>query len=160
MTETFVEYVVGMDFRFYQERKIGLDLYHSGALGQLVACLTVASVTIFSLGLFHLIPRRKHLLALLLGIGALSVGCGLLTSYLHYSGLPETEAAHVRAHAGPAPSSPAQTAAVLCLPLMLGAANLAFNLVGALFLTVFWGGDRSEEPEKKKAKAKAKASAK
>ena len=135
----FVEFVLGADLRFYQERAIGLDLYHSGYSGIAVFALAVASLTVLLLAMFHLIIARKHTTIVLLGLGLAAFVLGAAGSYFNYASLPDGAADLIRDSAGPSPAVPEQTAAVVALPLFCGTATLAFDLAGLIYLAIFWG---------------------
>jgi hypothetical protein len=149
-TGTFLDFVLRADFRFYQERTLGLDLYHSGYAGIAVFSLGVASLTVFLLAIFHLIPNRKRLAAILLGLGALAFAAGTLGTYLHFRGLPAAAESLVRENAGPRPAAPEQTAAVVALPMVVGAVTFAFDLAALLYLAVFWSAGLLLRRDKKK----------
>ena len=136
----FLDFVRGMQLRFYQERDLGLDLYHSGWAGVLLAGLAVAALLVFVLAIFHVIPKVRHVTGLLLclGMGALLLGAG--TSYAHFRGLPEVEPHIIRATAGPPPVNDAQRAAVVSLPLAVGALTFAGSTLGCAYMAIFWGG--------------------
>ena len=74
----FFGYLMRADYRFLQERDLGIDLYNSGYCGLAVFVLAVAVVTIFLLSIFHMIPRRRHVTILLPGTGCLAFAFGLL----------------------------------------------------------------------------------
>jgi hypothetical protein len=135
----FLDYILESDIRFYQERDLGLDLYHSGFFGLAPACLLVSSATIFLLAIFHLLPRRKHTLVLLLSLGGIALALGFTGSYLHFERLAEIGASLIRQAAGPLPVTKGQEAAVVALPLLVGGATLAMNLLGCAYLALFWG---------------------
>jgi hypothetical protein len=137
--EGFWEYLRGADFRFYQQRDLGLDLYHAGWPGILLAALAVASGVVFLLAIFHVITARRHAAGLLLGLGLLAGSAGLATSYAHWKQLAAVEARIIRETAGPRPANAGQRAAVVALPLVVGAGNLAACSLGCLYLAAFWG---------------------
>ncbi|MCH2579678.1 MAG: hypothetical protein MK133_00585 [Planctomycetes bacterium] len=92
----FLGYLLEADFRFLQERDLGLDLYNSGPCGLIVFVLTVAAATIFFLSIFHLIPQRKHVTLLLLGTSGLAFAFGLLGTWLNHLQLEEVGAGQSR----------------------------------------------------------------
>lgn len=134
----FLQFVRGSQFRFYQERDIGLDLYHCGLPGILLGALVVATVLVFLLAIFHAIPARRHVLGLLLGFGFSALLLGAGTSFFNFKTLPEREARVIRGTAGPQPANEAQRAAVIALPLVLGAGTFAAGALGCLYMAVFW----------------------
>ncbi len=138
---TFLDYLLSARLRFLQERLLGLDIYHSGYLGIAVFCLTVASATVFLLAIFQLISKLRHAAILLTGLGVLAVLVGTSTSYLNFKALQDGEEGAdkiVNIDAGTLPVSREQQAAVIALPLYLGGATLAANVVGCLYLALFW----------------------
>ena len=135
---SFLSYILGAELRFLQERTVGLDLYHSGFLGVLVFCWAVASATVFLLALFQVLPRRRHVTGLLLGLGALALCCGLTSSFLNFHALPVAAGEIIRDSAGNPPVTREQEAAVIALPLLAGAATLSANALGCLYLALFW----------------------
>ncbi len=137
---SYVEYIQSIRLRFLQERTVGLDLYHSGTLGILVFCLVVASATIFLLALFQAIPKRRHIVAMLVALGSLAFLLGVVASYLNFRALPTRADEIIRAAAGNAPVTRGQEAAIIALPLLLGGFTLVMNLLGCLYLGLFWGG--------------------
>ena len=137
---SYVEYILSIRLRFLQERTVGLDLYHSGTLGILVFCLVVASATIFLLALFQAIPKRRHIVGMLVALGSLALLLGVVASYLNFRALPTRADEIIRAAAGNAPVTRGQEAAIIALPLLLGGFTLVMNLLGCLYLGLFWGG--------------------
>lgn len=135
----FLEFLRQSQLRFYQERDLGLDLYHNGAPGVFLGFLVAASALVFLFAIFHVIPERKHVVRLLLGFGILAFLCGLGTSFLHFQWLPEVEERLIRPSAGPLPVSEGQKAAVVCLPLVVGALTLVADTLGCLYMAFFWG---------------------
>jgi hypothetical protein len=135
---SFMDSILGADIRFLQERDLGLDLYNSGFYGIGVFCLAVASATVFLLAIFHLLPSRKHIVILLLGLGGAAAVLGLLGAYIHHSQLPEIEASVLGEAAEVGRLTADQKAAVLAVPLLLGAATLVLNVLGCAYLAVFW----------------------
>lgn len=135
----FVEFLRSSQFRFYQERDLGLDLYHAGAPGVLLFVLSVAIAVVFLLSIFHAIPKRTHVVSLLLALGSLALLLGGLTSFLHFHHLAALEPRLIRASAGPAPATAGQRAAVIALPLVVGALAFAASLFGCLYMAAFWG---------------------
>ena len=103
-------------FRYYQERDLGLDLYHSGSAGLGLAVLAIASALVFLLAIFHVIPVRRHVVTLLLGLGATALLLGWGTTYIHFLQLEEVAPQLIRETAGPAPATEGQIAAVISLP--------------------------------------------
>jgi len=172
---SFLSYVFGLDARFYQERKIGLDLYHSGYGGLVTFCLGIAALVVFLLAIFHVIPSRKHVTVLLLGIGVLALGVGTATSYWHFrelaphetwadAQLEPRESALVRADGGALPVTGDQQAAIIALPTVTGIGVAVFVLAGNVYMALFWGasllpfgGEGRQSGQKKKAKSKSKA---
>ena len=154
----FLGYLLEADFRFLQERDLGLDLYNSGPCGLIVFVLTVAAATIFFLSIFHLIPQRKHVTLLLLGTSGLAFAFGLLCTWLNHLQLEEVGRALFSEAGGTRPVTAGQRAAILVLPLAVGAASLLASLAGYLYLLVFWTSDlfRSSEQPKKKKKTRAR----
>jgi hypothetical protein len=128
------------EFRFYQERDLGLDLYHCGWPGLALGALGVASAVVFLLAIFHVIPKRRHVVALLLGLGTLAFIVGAATAYYHFLELEALAPRLIRETAGPAPANEGQRAAVIVLPLIVGALTLAGDVLGCLYMAVFWGG--------------------
>lgn len=135
----FIRFLRAADVRFYQERDLGLDLYHSGIGGAVLAFLVAAAVTVFVLAIFHVIREKRHVVRLLLGIGAAALLLGVGTSYAHYVSLPAVESSLFRPTAGPAPVSDAQRAAVVALPLFIGILAFAGSTLGCLYMAIFWG---------------------
>jgi hypothetical protein len=135
----FIEFLRQSQFRFYQERDIGLDLYHNGAQGWFLAFLVASSLLTFLFAIFHVIPERRHVVRLLLGFGILAFVCGLGTSFMHFQWLPEVEARLIRPSAGPLPVSEGQKAAVICFPFVVGSLTLVADTLGCLYMAFFWG---------------------
>jgi hypothetical protein len=135
----FLEFVRQAQFRFYQERDLGLDLYHSGLPGVLLFSLTIASGVIFLLAIFHVITTRRHVVRLLLGLGILTALLGIGISYHSFLHLEDAEPRIIRETAGPRPSTDSERAAVVALPLLLGALTLGGNSLGCLYMAIFWG---------------------
>lgn len=135
----FFEFVRQGQFRFYQERDLGLDLYHNGLPGILLFVLAVASAVVFFLAIFHVITARRHVVRILMGLGVAAAFLGAGTSYYHFLHLTELEPKIIRSTGGPSPSNDAQRAAVIALPLGVGAATLAGNSLGCLYMAVYWG---------------------
>jgi len=135
----FFEFVGRSQFRFYQERDLGLDLYHNGILGVALFVLGVASAVVFLLAIFHVITEKRHVWRLLLGLGIVALLVGAGTSYAHFVQLPQIERQLIRDTAGPRPANDEQKAAIVALPLVLGAATLAGNTLGCLYMAAFWG---------------------
>ncbi len=150
---SFIDFVMSSDLRFYQERALGLDLYHSGYAGLAVFCLAIASATVFLLAMFHVIGSRKHTTMILLGLGVLAFAIGVGGTYLNYAALPDSEATLIRDTAGPPPSVPEQAAAIVTLPLLCGGVTLCFDAIAFLYLAIFWGaGVRPDESRRRKKK--------
>lgn len=135
----FFRFVRQSELRFYQERDLGLDLYHNGLPGALLAFLAAATVVVFLLAIFHVIPSEKHVVWLLLGLAAAALLAGALTSFVHYRDLAAVEPSLIRATAGPPPVSEGQRAAVVSLPLFVGILTAAGASLGCLYMAVFWG---------------------
>lgn len=145
----FLDFVRTASFRFYQERDLGLDLYSYGMVGIALFALLVASMVVFLLALFHAIPVRRTVVALLLGLGAVAAGTGFVRSYLTYLNLEGVATSLLESHAGPPPSSENQLAAIVALPLAVGVTTLLANVLGCLYLAVFWGGSLIQRSGKK-----------
>jgi hypothetical protein len=122
---SFLDSLRQAQFRFYQERDLGLDLYHSGWSGLLVFALLIASGVVFLLAIFHVVPARRHVVAILLGLGLSALLAGLATSWWNFAHFDTVAARVIRDSAGPAPASAAQTAAVIALPLVVGSIVVA-----------------------------------
>jgi hypothetical protein len=105
----------------------------------LLLVATAASLTVFLLAIFHVIPRRAHVVRLLLGLGTAALILGFVASYWNYRGLPGTETGILCSAAGPPPADDAQRAALVGLPLFLGAATLAADVLGCRYMAAFWG---------------------
>ena len=127
-------------YRFYQQRDLGLDLYHSGFPGMLLVVIGIASVVVFLLAIFHLIPVKKHVVTLLLSLGGVAGLTGFLTSYWNVRHLAEVEKQLIRDTAGPLPVDDGQLAAILALPLVIGIVTLIADICGCLYMALFWGG--------------------
>jgi len=138
----FWEYAKQAELRTYQERNLVLDLCHTGWTGWLLASLLVAVVVVFLLSIFHVIPSRRHVTGLLLGIGLAAALLGSASSYAHWSRLPAIEPRLFRDTAGPKPVTDPQKAAVVVLPMLAGAATLAIGAAGCLYMAVFWATAR------------------
>ena len=69
-------------------------------------------------------------------MAALVLGVG--TSYFGWKGLPENATRLFRETAGPKPINDGQRAAVVALPLLVGAGTLAGNLGGCAYMAIFW----------------------
>jgi hypothetical protein len=137
---SFLDFVQNGSFRFYQERDLGLDLYSYGYAGVALFALAVASLVVFLLALFHTIPVRRTVVAVLLGLGFLAALVGFTRSFLTYHDLETVAAELLESPAGPPPSSDGQLAAIVALPLVVGATTLLTNVVGCLYMAAFWGG--------------------
>jgi hypothetical protein len=137
--EGFWDFIRLAEVRFYQERDLGLDLYHAGWPGLVLAALAVAAAVVFLLAIFHVITTRRHVVGILLVVGLCSSALGLSTSYIHFKGYPEVESRIIRQTAGPRPVNDGQRAAIVALPLFVGAATLAACSLGCLYLAAFWG---------------------
>lgn len=144
MPGSFLEYLRSAQLRYYQERDLAVDLCHSGWGGLLVAALTVATLVVFLLAIFHIIPGRKHVTLLLCGLGLCALAAGLGTTYWNWSALPAAEVRIFRDASRAIPSSEAQKAAVVALPLVLGGATLITGLAGCLYMAVFWATNRGK----------------
>jgi len=138
-SRSFIEFISSAQFRFLQERMLGLDLYYSGYLGIAVFCLAIAMLTVFVLAIFLIIPRRTHVLCLLLLIGVLAASLGTAASYLNFKALLAGSEKMIQVSAGPAPVNAPQRAAVIALPLLLGGLTLALSLLGCVYMALFWG---------------------
>jgi hypothetical protein len=136
--QEFWHFLRRAQFRFYQERDLGLDLYHSGWPGVLLVVVSVAVGTVFLLAIFHVIPERRHVVRLLLGLGLAAAATGAGTSYFHYRNLERVEPQIIRDSAGPRPVTGEQVAAVVALPLVIGLAALSAGGLGCLYMAVFW----------------------
>ena len=99
----FVEYLLGAEFRFLQERDVGLDLYQSGIWGVSTFSLLVASLTVFFLAIFHLFSTRRHILVLLVGLGGAALLLGLVGTYVRFLALQEAGKGLLQATSGPPP---------------------------------------------------------
>jgi hypothetical protein len=146
----FFDFVRHSQFRFYQERDLGLDLYHSGLAGIALFTLAIASAVIFLLAIFHVIAERRHAVILLLVLGLATAAVGTARSYVSFGALSSNDATAVetrlvRETAGPAPVTVAQLAAVLNLPLVLGAATLAADALGCVYILLLWGRGRQRQ---------------
>jgi hypothetical protein len=139
---SFFEYLARAEWRFLQEREIGLDLYRSGALGIAVFALGIASMTVFVLAVFQTIPRFRHILIALFGAGLLAAATGLGATYWSFTELSSRAEEIVHETAGPRPVTVGQEAIVVALPFLLGAAILAADVLACLYLGIFWGGRR------------------
>lgn len=161
----FLEYLSALEPRFYQERSIGLDLYHSGWLGLASACLLISTLTVFALALFQTIPRRRTIVGILSGLGVSSLACGLSAAWWNFRSLPEGREELIRAHAGSLPITAGQEAAVVALPLVVGLVTLSVSVLGCLYLALFWtdsllpgrGGDRDASSGGKRTKRSHRA---
>ena len=100
----------------------------------------VGATVVFLLAIFHVIPRRRHVVALLLGLGTLALVLGAATAYYHFLELEVLAPRLIRETAGPAPANEGQRAAVVVLPLIVGLLTLAGDVLGCLYMAVFWGG--------------------
>lgn len=137
---SFIEYILRSDWRFLQEREIGLDLYQSGALGVAVCALGVASATVFFLALFQILPRPRHIAGLLGGLGLVAALVGLAATYWNFTSLATQVDEIVSEAAGPRPVTLGQEAVVVALPLLLGISILFTNIAGCAYLALFWSG--------------------
>ena len=90
-----------------------------------------------------MIPARRHVTSLLLGLGLTAALIGAATSYSHWGTLEAVETKLIRDSAGPRPSSEEQKAAVVLLPLVLGTLTLAIGTAGCLYMAVFWAAGRA-----------------
>lgn len=139
----FWNYVKGAQLRTYQERNLVLDLCHTGWSGWLLAALLVAVMVVFLLSIFHLIPARRHVTGLLLGIGLAAALLGFAASFYHAGQLPAAEAKLFRDTSGPMPVNDAQKAAVVALPMMVGATTLLIGASGCVYMAMFWATSRA-----------------
>ena len=139
-TLNYWEFLSRSQFRFYQQRDLGLDLYHSGFPGILLVVLGIASIVVFLLAIFHLIPVKKHVVTLLLSLGGVAGLTGFLASYWNVRHLAEVETQLIRDTAGPWPADESQLAAVIALPLVVGALTMIGDICGCLYMALFWGG--------------------
>ncbi len=153
---SFLEFILSSNWKFYQERTLPLDLFHSGYLGVSVACLAIASITVFLLAMFHIIPSRKHTILLLLSLGVLTLGLGVTTSWLNFRGLPDNVEELVRKSAGNDPSVDEDVAAVYALPLAIGSAAGLFNVLALSYLAVFWGAKAGSDDSRANGKSTKK----
>lgn len=156
----FLGYLLEADYRFLQERDLGLDLYNSGSCGLIVFVLTVAAATIFFLSIFHLIPQRKHVTFLLLGTSGLAFAFGLLGTWLNHLRLEEVGKVLFNATGGTLPVNVSQQAAIVILPLATGIAVLIASLAGYIYLLAFWTSDlfrKQAEGKKQKGSVKTRA---
>ena len=133
-------FLIQSQFSFYQQRDLGLDLYHTGLPGILLAVFGISSVVVFLLAIFHLIAVKKHVVTLLLSQGVLAGLTGFLASYWNVSHLAEVETNLIRETAGPLPADAGQLAAVVALPLIVGTVTLIGDVCGCLYMAIFWGG--------------------
>ena len=129
------------DFKFYQQRDLGLDLYFAGWPAVLIGVALIASVLVFLLAIFHVIPRKRHVVTLLLGLGVAAAAAGLALSYVHAAGIEQYAPKLVHEAAGTAPQTSEQLAAIVALPLVVGAITLTLNVLGCLYMGIFWSGD-------------------
>lgn len=139
---SFWDFIFASHLRFYQERDLGLDLYHSGLPGGVLVVIAIASVVIFLLAIFHVIPIKKHVVTLLLTLGISAALIGLGATYWHVQHLTELEAQLIRESAGPLPANEEQLAAVLVLPLLLGALTCVADACGCIYMVIFWVTNR------------------
>jgi len=136
----FVEYVFSADLRFLQERRLPLDLYFSGFGGMAVFCLTVASCTVFFLALFQLFARKRHVVSVLLGMAVATLATGWGTTWSNFHRLGQPGVVIVRPEAGASPVNLGQEAAVVAFPLLLGTIAFLGDVLGCIYLAVFWSG--------------------
>jgi hypothetical protein len=134
----FWDFIRTGQFRFYQERDLGLDLYHSGWPGILLILLMTICGAVFLLAIFHVIPERRHVVRLLLGLGLIAALTGVGTSYFHYKDLEKIAPLIIRNTAGPSPVTQEQVAAVVAVPLVVGGATLIGGGLGCLYMALFW----------------------
>ena len=157
---SFFGYLMRADYRFLQERDLGIDLYNSGYCGLAVFVLAVAVVTIFLLSIFHMIPRRRHVTILLPGTGCLAFAFGLLGTWLNHLRLEEVGKVLFNATGGTLPVNVSQQAAIVILPLATGIAVLIASLAGYIYLLAFWASDlfrKQAEEKKQKGSVKTRA---
>ena len=149
-SNSFLSFLTSIDLRFLQERRLGLDLYHSGLGGQLTLCLGVAAATVFLLSIFHVIVKRRQIAGILLGLGVCALVAGGTTTWWHFRELetPETwpgfvlesiETDLVRDDGGTLPVTTEQQAAVLALPALTAVVVASGCIAGTLYLSLFWG---------------------
>ena len=157
---SFFGYLMRADYRFLQERDLGIDLYNSGYCGLAVFVLAVAVVTIFLLSIFHMIPRRRHVTILLPGTGCLAFAFGLLGTWLNHLRIEEVGKVLFSATGGTLPVNVSQQAAIVILPLATGIAVLIASLAGYIYLLAFWTSDlfrKKTEGKKQKGSVKTRA---
>jgi hypothetical protein len=140
----FWAFLRSMDWRVFQEREIGLDIYLSGITAWIPLALAVASATVFLLAIFQWIPLRRHSIPVLLGAGALALAVGLLGTWIAYRAHLAENAPPARVVAegkgGTPAEKPGQVEALLSIPCLLGSITLGADVGGSLFLLAFWGG--------------------
>ena len=138
------ELVSRSELRFYQQRDLGLDLYLTGIPGILLVLFGIASAVVFLLAIFHVIPIRRHIVALLVTLGTLAVITGTATTYwdAHHPSEFEVQFYQQRSIAGPVPQREEQWAAVIAFPLFVGVLTCAANVCGCLYMMAFWIGNR------------------
>ncbi len=141
---SFFEFLRAMNLRVFQDREVGLDVYLSGFSAIAPAVLAIVSATVFLLAIFQLAPSRKHIVSILLVLGALAFGVGAAGAHGNYSAHVKPAAKPQRVvtdgRGGDPGSKPGQVEALLSLPLVVGSSALAANLAGVLFLAIFGGG--------------------
>jgi len=145
----FLDFLRGLSLRYLQEREIGLDVYLSGLWALVPTALGVAGLTVFLLALFHVIPKRKHSISLLLvvSLGALVVGfLGSYLKYFDYMAQPDGPYERVVTDGkGADPVRMDQLATLLCLPFLVGLAVTASCVAWSVFLAVFGGREREKK---------------
>ena len=140
---SFWDFIFQSELRFYQERDLGLDLYHTGLPGALLVTIVISSAIIFLLAIFHVIPVKKHVVSLLLSLGLLAALTGWGFTYWHVENITQLETQLVRESAGPLPANQGQLAAVLALPLLVGALTLVADVGDCVYMAIFWVTDRN-----------------
>ncbi len=134
--------------RFYQERHLGLDLYQSGIGGCVVAVLAVASIVVFLLAIFHVIPVKKHVVVLLVSLGSVSMLIGALATYWHATHL-DALLVRLAQLPGSEPTTNGHHAALAALPLVVGGATLLADICGCLYMAAFWGSNVLQKQQRR-----------
>jgi len=151
---SFIEFLRAMNLRVFQEREVGLDVYLSGFSAIAPAVLAIVSATVFLLAIFQLAPSRKHIVPILLVLGALAFGIGAAGAHGNYVAHLRPEAKTHRiltdGRGGDPESNPGQVEALLALPLLIGAGVLAANVAGVVFLMIFGGGEGGRAKRREK----------
>lgn len=137
----FLDLLRNANLRFLQEREVGLDVYLSGPWGIVPAVLAVVALTIFALALFHLIPWRSRSVPLILAAGLLALVVGVVGSYVEFLDWREPGGVALPRvftdGQGSVPVTDRQSAALLAVPALVGAATLALGVGCAVFLLLF-----------------------